>query len=102
MTELVTESDVVCAFGDASAALAVETATAGGVNQAALIAAAIPVFGLIGQDFLAAFAYAQANNLRSVNELAAVHAATALTSYEGAAANELTEDIAVAEFGAIG
>ncbi|WP_442790748.1 hypothetical protein [Nocardia sp. NBC_01329] len=82
--------------------MAVETATVGATNQAALIAAAVPVFGLIGQDFLAAFAYAQANNLMSVNELAAVHAATALTSWEGATAYELTEEAAVTEFGAIG
>lgn len=102
MTDLVAESHVVRTFGDASAALAVETAVAGAVNQAALIAAAIPVFGLIGQDFLAAFAYAQANNLMSVNELAAVHAATALTSYEGATAYELTEEASAADFGAIG
>lgn len=102
MTDLVAETDVVRAFGDASAAMAVETATAGAVNQAALIAAAIPVFGLIGQDFLGAFAYAQANNLLSINELAATHAATALTSYAGAAAYEQAEDTSVTEFGAIG
>ncbi|MFI5717455.1 hypothetical protein [Nocardia sp. NPDC051750] len=102
MTDLVAESHAVRVFGDASASMAAETATAGAVNQAALIAAAIPVFGLIGQDFLAALAYAQANNLLSVNELAAVHAATALTSYEGAAAYDLTEDASVTELGAIG
>ncbi|WP_280421223.1 hypothetical protein [Nocardia carnea] len=102
MTDLVADSHIVREFGNASAALAVETATAGAVNQAALIAAAIPVFGLIGQDFLAAFAYAQANNLRSVGELAAVHAATALTSYEGAAAYDSTEEASVTEFGGIG
>lgn len=102
MTDLVVESEVVRRFGDASAALAVETATAGATNQAALIAAAIPVFGLIGQDFLAAFAFAQANNLASVNELAAVHAATAMTSYEGIAAYEATEAASVTGFGAVG
>lgn len=102
MTDLVAESDIVRAYGDASASMAVETATAGAANQAALIAAAIPVFGLIGQDFLAAFAYAQANNLLSVNELAAVHAATAMTSYEGAAAYDLSEENTVTDFGAVG
>ncbi|MEV3964169.1 hypothetical protein AB0M34_25315 [Nocardia sp. NPDC050193] len=102
MTDLVAESEVVRRFGDASATLAVETATVGAANQAALIAAAIPVFGLIGQDFLAAFAFAQANNLASVNELAAVHAATAMTSYEGIAAYEATEAASVAGFGAVG
>ncbi|MFI9533951.1 hypothetical protein ACIG56_11945 [Nocardia fusca] len=102
MTDLVAETEVVRRFGDASASLAVEAATAGAANQTALIAAAIPVFGLIGQDFLAAFAIAQANNLASVNELAAVHAATALTSYEGIAAYEATEAASVTGFGAVG
>ncbi|WP_328395534.1 hypothetical protein [Nocardia sp. NBC_00416] len=102
MTDIAAESHIVRGYGDASTSMAVETATAGAANQAALIAAAIPVFGLIGQDFLAAFAYAQANNLMSVNELAAVHAGTALTCYEGATAYELTECSTASEFGAIG
>jgi len=102
MTDLVVASDAIRRYGDAAATMATETAAAGATNQAATIAASIPVFGLIGQDFLAAFAFAQANNLLSVTELAAVHAATAITSYEGATAYELTEDAAVVEFGSIG
>ncbi|WP_327112648.1 hypothetical protein OHB12_29305 [Nocardia sp. NBC_01730] len=102
MTDLAVASDAICRYGDASAAMAVETAAAGAANQAATMAAAIPVFGLIGQDFLAAFAFAQANNLMSVTELAAVHAATAMTCYESAAAYDLTEDAAVTEFGTVG
>nr|WP_280433870.1 hypothetical protein [Nocardia carnea] len=82
--------------------MAMETAAAGSIDQAAVIAAAVPVFGLIGQDFLMALAIAQAGNLMSVNELAAVHAASALTCYEGAAAFEVAEDAAVTEFGALG
>ncbi|MEU4342645.1 hypothetical protein AB0H00_15475 [Nocardia sp. NPDC023852] len=102
MTELVVASDAIRRYGDASAMMAVETAAAGAANQAATMAAAIPVFGLIGQDFLAAFAFAQANNLMSVVELAAVHAGSAMTSYEGAGLHDLTEAASVTEFGAVG
>lgn len=102
MSELVAVPDAIRRYGDAAATMAVEVATAGAANQAATVAAAVPVFGLIGQDFLAAFAFAQCNNLQSVCELAAVHAATAMTAYEGAAAYEATEDVAVADFGTIG
>ncbi|MEU1980935.1 hypothetical protein [Nocardia sp. NPDC019395] len=102
MPYLVANTEVVRRYGDASATMAVETAMAGAADQVAMMAAAIPVFGLIGQDFLAAFAFAQANNLLSVQELAAVHAGSALTSYEGAAAYDLNEDVTAAEFGALG
>lgn len=46
------------------------------------------LFGLIGQEFLAAFIAAQANHLTSVGELAAVHAATAATTVAGLAGFE--------------
>lgn len=102
MDDLVATTDAIHRYADVSAVMAVETATAGAANQAATVAAAIPVFGLIGQDFLAAFAYAQANNLMSVTELATVHAGTALTAHESAALYDMTEDVAVAEFGSLG
>ncbi|WP_328409267.1 hypothetical protein [Nocardia sp. NBC_00403] len=81
--------------------MATDVAVAGATNQAATIAAAIPVFGLIGQDFLAAFAYTQANNLMSVTELATVHAMTAVTAHESATLYDVTEDAAVADFGSL-
>ncbi|MFC3964563.1 hypothetical protein [Nocardia jiangsuensis] len=91
MSEVAAESGAIHAYGAASAAMAQAVATAGAVDQVATVAATVPVFGLIGQDFLAAFAVAQANHISSVLELAAVHAATALTAHEGAAAYDAGE-----------
>ncbi|NKY58354.1 type VII secretion target [Nocardia flavorosea] len=102
MNDLSVVTDAVRRFGEVSAEMAVTAAGAGATNQSAIIAAAVPVFGVIGQDFLAAFAFAQVNNLRSVTEIAAVHAATALASYEGAAHYEGAEEASVAELTSIG
>lgn len=101
MNEIVVASDAIRSYGDASATNAADVLAAGGANQAATVAAAVPVFGLIGQDFLASFACAQANNLSSVSELAAVHAMTAVTAHESAAAYDHSEDTSVADFGTI-
>ncbi|GAA5081912.1 hypothetical protein [Nocardia iowensis] len=100
MSELVATLSAIRAYGDASAAMATSVATAGAFDQTATIAAAVPVFGLIGQDFLAAFAYAQGNHVASVFELAGVHAATALTAHQGAAAYQASELAQGAEFSA--
>ncbi|MBF6327525.1 type VII secretion target [Nocardia transvalensis] len=98
MSELVAVPDAIRRYGDAAATMAAQTATAGAVNQTATMAAAIPVFGLIGQDFLATFAVAQANNLQSVAELAAVHAMTAVTAHESAATYEVADGGSAAQF----
>ena len=83
--------DVVRLYGSESAAVAAGVAAAATVDQTATVAFAAPVFGLIGQEFLAAFACAQANHLSSVAELAAVHAGTALTAHQAAASYEITD-----------
>ncbi|WP_330233010.1 type VII secretion target [Nocardia sp. NBC_00508] len=101
MNEIVVVSDAIRGYGDASAAMAVDVAAAGAADQAATIAAAIPVFGLIGQDFLAAFAFAQANNMMSVAELAHVHGMTAVAAHESAATYDLTDDASASDFGSI-
>ncbi|MFI6997702.1 type VII secretion target [Nocardia sp. NPDC050175] len=80
--------DAVRAYGSASAVMAAGVASAGAVDQAATIGTVVPVFGLIGQEFLASFAFAQANHLSSVAELAAVHAGTALTAHQAASTYE--------------
>lgn len=80
--------DAVRQYGSDSAAMAAAVASTAAVDQAATVAFAAPVFGLIGQEFLVAFAYAQANHLSSVAELAAVHAGTALTAHQAAASYE--------------
>ncbi|MFE1593220.1 hypothetical protein [Nocardia sp. NPDC058705] len=91
MSDLVATPDVIRGYGEAAAAMATGVATAGGFDQTATVAAAVPVFGLIGQEFLVSFAGAQANHVSSVLELAGVHAATAVTAHQAAAAMEATE-----------
>ncbi|WP_227998548.1 hypothetical protein [Nocardia australiensis] len=100
MSDVVAAPDAIRQYGAASAAMATGVATAGTVDQAATVAAAVPVFGLIGQDFLMSFAFAQGNHIASVLELAGVHAGTALTAHEGAAAYEAIEAASITEFGA--
>ncbi|MFI6172419.1 type VII secretion target [Nocardia sp. NPDC051052] len=75
-------------YGDISAAMAATVALVGAADQAAGVAAVVPVFGLIGQEFLASFAYAQANHLGSVTELAEIFSTTAANSHTAAAAYE--------------
>ncbi len=93
---------VVRAYGDFSAVTAAQVAAAGTVDQAAQIAAAVPVFGLIGQDFLAAFAVAQGNHLQSVGELAYVHAATSAAVFAGTVAYEAGDVASGSKINAIG
>ncbi|WP_280398179.1 type VII secretion target [Nocardia carnea] len=93
--------DAVRVYGSESAAMAAGIAATAAVDQAATVAFAVPAFGLIGQEFLAAFAYAQANHLSSVAELAAVHAGTALTAHQAAASYELTDGGNAVNIGAV-
>lgn len=85
-------------YGDIAANMAAAVATAGAVDQAATVAAAVPVFGLIGQEFLASFAYAQANHLTAVNELAHVFANTSTAAHTAADAYARTEQHNAAGF----
>ncbi|NUS43978.1 MAG: hypothetical protein HOQ24_09855 [Mycobacteriaceae bacterium] len=101
MTDIVATTPAIRTYGDANAALAAQVAAAGATDQAATLAVAVPIFGLIGADFLAAFATAQANHFTSVNELAAVHAATALTAHQVAAEYEAAEAVSGAGFDSI-
>ncbi|WP_225729881.1 MULTISPECIES: hypothetical protein [unclassified Nocardia] len=101
MSEVVAHTDAIRAYGGASAAMAAGVATAGAFDQTATMAAAVPVFGLIGQEFLASFAYAQANHVSSVLELAHVYAGTAKAALEGAGAYDGSEIAQSGEFDSI-
>ncbi|GAA5067168.1 type VII secretion target [Nocardia callitridis] len=100
MSDFVATPDAIRAYGDSAAAMATGIATAGAFDEAATIAAVVPVFGLIGQDFLMSFAYAQGNHLSSLFELAGVHAGTAVAAHEAAAAYDASETSSIDEFGA--
>ncbi|MGV9409192.1 type VII secretion target [Nocardia sp. NPDC003693] len=98
MTNLVATPDAIRGYGDASAAMASAVAGAATVDQAALIASVIPVFGLIGQEFLLSFVGAQGNHYAATAELAAVFAGTAVTAHEAAASYESVEDHSSVDF----
>ncbi|KAF0848282.1 hypothetical protein [Nocardia caishijiensis] len=91
-----TDASVISNYGATNAAMATQVAAAGAADAGASMAAAVPIFGLIGQDFLAAFAVAQGNNLASVTEIAAVHAGTALVSAQAVGAIQLDEQVGAA------
>ncbi|AZG48436.1 type VII secretion target [Gordonia insulae] len=85
MSDVTVVPEVVEAFGATSAAMSTAVGAAGSINAAANTAVMIPVFGLIGQEFLASFIVAQANHLMSVGNLAAVHAGSAAATFAGLA-----------------
>ncbi|MBF6171402.1 type VII secretion target [Nocardia blacklockiae] len=94
--------DAVRRYGDTSAVMAAGVASAAAVDQTATMAAAVPVFGLIGQEFLLSYAFAQANHLSSVAQLAAVHAGTALTAHQAAATYETADIHSGTDIGSVG
>lgn len=102
MNDVVATPDAIRRYGDSAASMAQQVATAGAVNQGATMAAMAPAFGLIGQEYLLAYAHAQANHLASVAELATVHAMTAVTSYQAAGAYEATDEDSAGTFRALG
>ncbi|MBM7279817.1 hypothetical protein JTZ10_18890 [Gordonia rubripertincta] len=91
MTNVKVTSEALDGFAATNAAMASAIGTAGSIDAAANTAAMVPVFGLIGQEFLASFIFAQANHLMSVGQLAAVHAATAAATATGLAEYEGTD-----------
>ncbi|MBJ8338587.1 hypothetical protein JGU71_06800 [Antrihabitans sp. YC3-6] len=102
MSDVAAVPDAIRAYGDVSAGMAAAVVTAGTIDTTATVAAMVPVFGLIGQDFLAAFAVAQGNHIFSIGQLAAVHAGTAAAAITGAAEYETVDTAAGATFDSIG
>ncbi|MEV6771292.1 type VII secretion target [Nocardia sp. NPDC051030] len=80
----------IAAYGTEHAGIAANIAGAAAADSISALAQAVPVFGIIGQDFLLAFAIAQGNYLTSSAEVAAVHGQTAISAmsavgvYQGA------------------
>ncbi|MFC9995475.1 type VII secretion target [Nocardia sp. NPDC127526] len=101
MNEIHMIPDVLREYAGLAAEKAARITAAGTIDQSANIAAAVPVFGLIGQEFLAAFVPAQASHISSVLGLAEVHAATAAAAARAADAYEATERQSAAAIAAI-
>ena len=92
------EPNVFRKYGDIAASMATGVAAAGAVDQGATVAAAAPAFGLIGQEFLASFAYAQSNHFIAVNQLANVFANTSIAARTASDAYTQTEQRNAAGF----
>ncbi|MEC3920674.1 hypothetical protein [Nocardia sp. CDC160] len=84
MNQIAVVPDEFDCYGAVCHAMGAYTAAAGTVDSGAVLAGAMPVFGLIGQDFVAALGFAQTNFLESVLQLAGVHFATATVAHEAA------------------
>ena len=70
MSEITAVPAAIEAFGDTAALMSAAVASAGSINAAANIAQMVPVFGLIGQEFLLAFAGAQASQVKLLQRAA--------------------------------
>lgn len=85
------DPDAIRAYGATSAAIGDAVTAAGSMDLAANMAVMVPVFGLIGQDFLASFGLAQFANVTSLAQLAAVHQGSAISAAMSAAQYEGTD-----------
>ncbi|MBO0853892.1 MAG: ESX-1 secretion-associated protein [Nocardia sp.] len=68
---LTADTTAVRGFGATHQAIAGQIAGAGNMDTASHVAAMTPVFGLIGADYLAMFAAAQALHCTDINDLSA-------------------------------
>lgn len=96
MAEFIADAEAIRTYGTAAAAIGDTIATGGATNLEANMAAVVPAFGLIGQDYLAAFGVAQFNNANSVAGLSAFQQATAVAADVAAGQYEGTDAATVA------
>ncbi len=85
MTDISVQPDAVRAYGTAVSGIGAAIESASAMDLAANVAVMVPIFGLIGQDFLASFGGAQFANAVSTASLVAVHASSAAGAFESAA-----------------
>lgn len=92
MSDIDVTPDTLRQYGDIMTQVASSVAAAGAVDQATTVAATVSVFGLIGQEFLAAFAFAQANHFASFGTLVQSYSGTSAVAYTSAKAYEDNEN----------
>lgn len=88
MGEITAAPEAIRTFATTTAGVGTTIAGLSSVDAAANAAVAAGVFGPIGQEFLVAFAAAQASALATAQRIAAGHAAQAAAALAGAAAFE--------------
>ncbi|MGU3292780.1 type VII secretion target [Williamsia sp. M5A3_1d] len=102
MTNISVAPDAIRAYGTTVAGIGTAIESASAMDLAANVAVMVPVFGLIGQDFLASFGGAQFANAVSTASLVAVHASTAASAFESAAGYESTDGGTAGALGSAG
>ncbi|MEV6276462.1 type VII secretion target [Nocardia sp. NPDC051832] len=91
MTNLAVDTDAVRMFGVQNANIASQIFGVANVDSAASVAAMVPVFGVIGADFLMSFTAAQVLQAKDMNELGAKYSELAANA-QTAAQSYLAED----------
>ncbi|WP_433192651.1 type VII secretion target [Nocardia sp. CA-107356] len=91
MADLSVETDAVRAFATTNAGVAGEIAGAGNFDAVQNVAALTPVFGLIGADYLLAFAAAQVLQAKDINDLSAKYDKLSKSAFTAAAAFDTTD-----------
>ncbi|MEV6137482.1 type VII secretion target [Nocardia sp. NPDC051990] len=91
MADLSVETDAVRVFATTNAGVASEIAGAANFDAVQNVAALTPVFGLIGGDYLLAFAAAQVLQAKDINELSAKYDKLSKSAFTAAAAFDTTD-----------
>ena len=102
MTDISVHPDAVRAYGTAVEGIGAAIESAGAMDLAANVAVMVPIFGLIGQDFLASFGGAQFANAVSTASLVGVHASSAAGAFSAAANYENSDDSTAHNLGSAG
>ncbi|MEU7764605.1 type VII secretion target [Nocardia sp. NPDC049190] len=91
MSDLSVETAAVRAFAATNAGIADDLAGAGNLDAVRNVSALVPVFGLIGADYLAMFAAAQVLQAKDINDLSAKYAKLSQSAFSAASAYEATD-----------
>lgn len=102
MADLTADNGALAAFGTTQQGVAAEIAGAANMDGATHVAAMTPVFGLIGADYLAMFAAAQALHCSDVNDLSAKCNHLGQSAFGTVAVLGDTDSAASGAFGALG
>ncbi|MFB8274957.1 type VII secretion target [Nocardia colli] len=102
MSDLSVETDAVRAFAATNAGIAGDLAGAGNFDAVKNVSALVPVFGLIGADYLAMFAAAQVLQAKDINDLSAKYNKLSESAFSAAAAYDAADWSGAGALNAIG
>ncbi|WP_028476680.1 type VII secretion target [Nocardia sp. CNY236] len=91
MSDLSVETEAVRDFGATNAGIATDLAVAGNLDAVQSVSALVPVFGLIGADYLAMFAAAQVLQAKDINDLSTKFAGLSNSAFNAAAAYDAVD-----------